>query len=60
MRLLTILDVFEALTARDSPYKKPMPPERALDILHSMAAEGSLDAEILDLFEKSKAWEETT
>jgi HD-GYP domain-containing protein (c-di-GMP phosphodiesterase class II) len=60
VRLLTILDVFEALTARDRPYKKPMPPERALDILHSMAAEGSLDAEILDLFEKSKAWEETT
>ncbi len=58
VRLLTILDVFEALTARDRPYKKPMPPERALDILHSMAEEGSIDPEILDMFEKSKAWEE--
>jgi hypothetical protein len=35
-----------------------MPPERALDILHSMAEEGSIDPEILDMFEKSKAWEE--
>ncbi len=58
VRILTILDVFDALTARDRPYKPPMPVEKALSILHSMAAEGSIDAEILDLFERSKAWEE--
>lgn len=57
VRLLTILDVFDALTARDRPYKQPMPVEKALTILHSMVQEGSLDGEILALFEESKAWE---
>ena len=56
IRLLTILDVYEALTAKDRPYKKPIPPERALRILHDMADEGSLDKDILGLFEKSGAW----
>ena len=57
VRLLTILDVFEALTARDRPYKPPMPLDRALSILHSMVDEGSVDGKILNLFEESKAWE---
>ena len=59
VRLLTILDVFDALTARDRPYKPPMPVEKALAILHSMVREGSLDEEILALFEESRAWEES-
>ena len=57
VRLLTILDVFEALTARDRPYKKPMPTEKALAILDSMVQEGSLDEEVLSLFKESRAWE---
>lgn len=57
VRLLTILDIFEALTAADRPYKKPIPLNKTFQILHSMADEGSLDAEILELFEQSKAWE---
>jgi hypothetical protein len=36
-----------------------MPAERALGILHSMVEEGSLDGDVLALFEKSKAWEAT-
>ncbi len=54
--LLTILDIFEALTAKDRPYKKAIPLEKAWAILHSMADEGSLDKDMLDLFEKSGAW----
>ena len=57
VRLLTILDIFEALTASDRPYKKPVPLDRALGILHSMAEEGSLDGNLLALFERSRAWE---
>ncbi len=57
VRLLTILDVFDALTAQDRPYKPPMPAEKALGILHSMVEEGSLDGDVLALFEQSKAWE---
>ena len=56
-RLLTILDVFEALTAKDRPYKKPFSPKKALEILRSMAEEGAVDGELLALFERSGAWE---
>ena len=59
VRLLTILDVFEALTAKDRPYKPGMPVEKAFSILESMVGEGSMDAEILGLFHESRAWEET-
>ena len=57
VRLLTILDIFEALTAKDRPYKKPFSPERALAILHSMVDEGAVDRDMLSLFEQSRAWE---
>ena len=60
VRLLTILDIFEALTAKDRPYKKPMPLEKALSILDSMSSNGDLDGEILALFKESKAWEKIT
>jgi HD-GYP domain-containing protein (c-di-GMP phosphodiesterase class II) len=56
VRLLSIVDVYDALTAEDRPYKKPMPGEKALGILHSMVDEGKLDGEILGLFEESGAW----
>lgn len=56
VRLLTILDIYEALTAKDRPYKKSLPAEKAFQILHSMADEGSIDKDILELFEKSNAW----
>lgn len=57
VRLMTILDVYDALTATDRPYKPPMPAEKALAILGSMVSEGSMDADILALFRESRAWE---
>lgn len=56
VRLLTILDVYDALTAEDRPYKRPIPPERAFSILESMCSEGKMDREILMLFRESEAW----
>lgn len=56
IRLLTILDVFEAMTAIDRPYKQPMPAEHALRIMHEMADQGQLDQGLLALFEQSRAW----
>jgi HD-GYP domain-containing protein (c-di-GMP phosphodiesterase class II) len=32
-RMMAITDIYDALTAKDRPYKKAMPPEKALDIL---------------------------
>ena len=57
VRLLTILDVFEALTAKDRPYKTAMSLGKALGILHDMEQDGEIDGEILALFEESGAWE---
>ena len=57
VRLLTVLDVFDALTARDRPYKPGMPVEKALSILSSMVEEGAIDGDILALFRESRAWE---
>lgn len=58
VRLLSILDIFDALTARDRPYKPPMPVEKALMVLEDMVKFGELDEDILTLFANSKAWEE--
>lgn len=60
VRMLTILDVFEAMTAHDRPYKKAMPAEHAFKILHQMADQGQIDEDLLALFEQSKAWVEET
>ena len=57
MRLLTILDIFEALTAMDRPYKSPMSVPKSLEILDEMVAAGQLDGEILSHFKKTKPWE---
>ena len=56
-RLLTIIDIYDALTAEDRPYKPPMPPEKAFSILESMRDEGKLDGDILAMFRESRAWE---
>lgn len=56
-RILTMLDVFDALTANDRPYKRAMPVDRALAILQSMAAEGKLDGDLVQLFSQSRVWE---
>ena len=57
-RLLTILDIYDALTANDRPYKRAMPPEKAFGILRSMVSEGKVDGDILELFYQSNAWME--
>ena len=58
VRIITILDIFDALVANDRPYKPGMPVEKALSILQSMAErEGKLDPELTRLFCQSKCWE---
>ena len=57
VRILTILDIFEALTARDRDYKKPMTPEEAIAHLHKIAGFGEVDETLVTLFEESRAWE---
>jgi hypothetical protein len=56
-RMMTISDIFDALTASDRPYKRAVPIERALDILHVEAKEGMLDPALLKTFVEAKVFE---
>jgi hypothetical protein len=55
-RMMTIADIFDALTASDRPYKKAMPVERALDVLRDEARRGQLDAPLLGVFVEAAVW----
>lgn len=53
-RILAIVDVFDALTCTDRPYKKPMPKEKAFAILHDMAnKEGKLEDRLVTWLEEA-------
>lgn len=49
-RILAVADVFEALTAKDRPYKAPMRLSQAMKILGFMVKDGHVDAEVFQLF----------
>jgi len=57
VRMLTISDIYDALAARDRPYKKAVASARALDILRAQARQGLLDADLLALFIEGKVYE---
>lgn len=42
-RLLTVVDIYDALTATDRPYKEPIPKDKALEILEDMGRQGKVD-----------------
>jgi HD-GYP domain-containing protein (c-di-GMP phosphodiesterase class II) len=56
-RMMTIADIFDALTAKDRPYKKAMPVERALDILATDVKKGLLDDELFRVFVEAHVWD---
>jgi len=56
-RMMTIADIFDALTASDRPYKKAVPLEKALDILGFEVKDGKCDKELLRIFVESKVWQ---
>jgi hypothetical protein len=56
-RMMTISDIFDALTAKDRPYKKAIPYERALDILQMEMRDGLLDENVVRLFIDAKIYE---
>lgn len=49
-RMLTIADIFDALTASDRPYKAAVPVPRALDIIASEVKAGKCDGDLFRLF----------
>lgn len=56
-RMMTIADIFDALTSRDRPYKPAVPVDRALDILGHERRAGAVDGELLQLFIAVRPWE---
>jgi HD-GYP domain-containing protein (c-di-GMP phosphodiesterase class II) len=56
-RMMTISDIYDALTATDRPYKRAVTAERALDILHDEAKHGHVDTALLTAFVEAKIFE---
>jgi HD-GYP domain-containing protein (c-di-GMP phosphodiesterase class II) len=56
-KLMSISDIFDALTASDRPYKKAVPIPKALDILGLEVKDGHLDADLVRIFVEARVWE---
>lgn len=57
-RILAIADIFDALTAKDRPYKPAIPIPKSLDILKEEADKGGLDPLLVQLFIEKNVYEE--
>lgn len=58
-RMMTIADIYDALTATDRPYKKAVRVEEALDTLRDEQRNGALDGALLDVFIEARVFERT-
>jgi HD-GYP domain-containing protein (c-di-GMP phosphodiesterase class II) len=55
-QIMTIADIYDALTASDRPYKPRLSLDRTLAILHQEATAGKLNINLLELFEQSQVY----
>jgi len=55
-RIMAIADIFEALTAKDRPYKKGKMLSESLRILGNFALNGHIDPDLFDVFIRSKIY----
>ena len=55
-RVMTVSDIFDALTASDRPYKKAFPYQRALGILDMEGKSGQLDSAVVDVLLESQVY----
>jgi HD-GYP domain-containing protein (c-di-GMP phosphodiesterase class II) len=56
-RMMTVADIYDALTASDRPYKKAVPSEKAIDILYAEVKAGKVDLDVLELFVQARVFE---
>jgi response regulator RpfG family c-di-GMP phosphodiesterase len=56
-RMLTVCDIYDALTAKDRPYKAAVPVDRALAILEDEVKQGKLDSQLFKLFLEAKVYQ---
>ncbi len=52
-RILAIADLYEALSARDRPYRRPMSKEEIVAVLRDSAARDEIDGDILEVMLRS-------
>lgn len=55
-KMMSVSDIFDALTASDRPYKKAVPIDRALDILGYEVKDQHVDADLVRVFIEAKVW----
>ena len=55
-KMMTICDIFDALSATDRAYKKAVPTDKALDILKLCVREEEVDAELFRLFLEAQVY----
>ncbi|MDZ7621814.1 MAG: HD domain-containing phosphohydrolase [Candidatus Competibacteraceae bacterium] len=55
-RIIGLADIFEALTARDRPYKPGKPLSEVLAILGRMAIDRKIDPDLFDVFVREGIW----
>ncbi len=56
-RVMGIADIFEALTAKDRPYKKGKTLSESLDILGKFSLNGHIDPDLFDVFVRRKVYQ---
>jgi len=59
-KMMTVSDIYDALSATDRPYKKALPPERALGILEMAVKDSEIDSELYQLFVNAKIYQLTS
>lgn len=55
-QILTIADIYDALTASDRPYKRRLPVNTVLKILRHEAAKNKLNSDLVELFEQRQVF----
>ncbi|MFC1671250.1 HD domain-containing phosphohydrolase, partial [Spirochaetota bacterium] len=56
-RIMTVADIYDALSATDRPYKKAVPLKKVLEILKEEGDRGKLDSELVDVFINHRIYE---
>ncbi len=55
-KMMSVSDIFDALTASDRPYKKAVPLEKALDILNFEVRDQHIDPDLVKIFIEARVW----
>lgn len=55
-RMMSISDIYDALSASDRPYKRALAPEKSLDIITSEVKRNLLDEELFRIFLSREIW----